>query len=248
LEYLHGIEMFAAPADPPHAVQHAELSFVLRGSLADGHRLGVDMLTRTSHTSDFAPDASIYRSDPDPVTGGRQLEELAFEIASKQAMRVPTEKARELVRRGVRRVFCILVKQRRMLEWSRETDGWRTMPDNAVIEDRCLLRPIPVRALLSTTEADEAVAEALVARGTPAIERVRAQGEASGRAQGEADGRAQGEASGRANALLALLAARGIAIDDGRRSELIACSDLSTLDRWIARAAVATSAGEVFGK
>jgi hypothetical protein len=145
---------------------------------------------------------------------------------------VPTEKARELVHRGVRRVFCLLVTQQRVVEWSREIDGWRTMHEKETIEDRCLVRPIEVAALLDVTAAEEAVAEGLVARGAPAIERVRA----------------QGEASGRADALLALLAARGIAIDEARRGVVLACTELATLDRWIVRAAVATSAAEVFGE
>jgi hypothetical protein len=54
-----------------------------------------------------------------------------------------------------------LVEQNRVPEWSREIDGWATMPKGAVIEDRCLVRPIPVKALLDATSADEAVPRAL---------------------------------------------------------------------------------------
>src|SRR5205807_2084448 len=79
---------------------------------------------------------------------GRRLEELAFEVASKQRLAVPTDKARKLIRRGVRRVFCVLVKQGRLLEWSRETDGWATVPETSSIDDACLVRPLPVAALL----------------------------------------------------------------------------------------------------
>jgi hypothetical protein len=82
---------------------------------------------------------------PIPLTGGRQLEELAFEVTSEQTIKVPTIKARELARRGVRRVFCVLVKQRRVLERSREIDGWRAMLETEVIENRCLVRPVPWR-------------------------------------------------------------------------------------------------------
>ena len=42
---------------------------------------------------------------------------------------------------------------------------------------------------------------------------------------------AQGEASGRAHALLAVLAARGIEVPDGTRVQIVACVDLTRLDR-----------------
>lgn len=65
------------------------------------------MLTRTSRQSDFAPDASVFPEERDPVTGGRKLEELAFEVASTQRLANATRKARGLAARGVRRVFCL---------------------------------------------------------------------------------------------------------------------------------------------
>ena len=51
-----------------------------------------------------------------PTKGDVPGRPLACEIASEQSIRVPSEKARELVRRGVRRVFFVLVKQQRGLE------------------------------------------------------------------------------------------------------------------------------------
>jgi Uma2 family endonuclease len=184
LEYLDGIELFAAPALPPHATMHARLAYVLEAYVAKGYVAAVDMLTRTGEASDFAPDASVFSSAPDPKTGGRRLEELAFEIASRQALSVPTNKARELVRRGVRRVFCLMVGRKRVLEWSRATDGWQPLDHKDALEDRCLVRPLPVRALLDAAAGDEAVVAALQARRVPALEALLAEGEAKGRAEG----------------------------------------------------------------
>lgn len=65
---------------------------------------------------------------------------------------------------------------------------------------------------------------------------------AKGRAEGEAKGRAEGEAE----ALLAILAARGLAIDPSRAAEIRACRDVTQLESWIRRAAVATSLSDVF--
>ena len=57
-------------------------------------------------------------------------------------------------------------------------------------------------------------------------------------AQGETKGRAEAKTA----AILAVLAARGIAVSAEARARIEACTDLGTLDRWIARAAAVTEA------
>ncbi len=64
-------------------------------------------------------------------------------------------------------------------------------------------------------------------------------------AVGEARGVAMGAARGKAEAVLAFLAARGLAVDEAIRAQIQACTDVALLDRWIARAAVSASAAEV---
>jgi hypothetical protein len=184
LEYLDGVELFAAPADPPHARLHATLAYLLEAHVAPGYLTAVDMLTRTDEASDFAPDASVFPATYDARTGGRKLEELAFEISNQQGLSVATRKARELARRGVRRVFCLRVGQGRLLEWSREADGWHVVGDEGHLDDRCFVRPVPVRVLVGSASADEAVVAALRARGVPALAAAVAEGEARGRAEG----------------------------------------------------------------
>jgi len=249
VEYLHGIEMFAAPALPPHATRHADVAMVLRAAVAPGYTAAVDMLTRTGEASDFAPDASIYPSDPDKY-GHRQLEELAFEITDEQALSVPTNKARELIRRGVRRVFCILVKSSRVLEWSRETDGWQPLLLDSFIEDRCLVVPLKVRALVEAAVADEAVGKALLAKGNTVIaaaqESAHRAGTIAGRKEGELAGRKEGELAGRREALFALLEARGLAVDAAARERIARERDPATLERWVVRAASAPSMVHIF--
>jgi hypothetical protein len=230
LEYLHGLELFAAPAREPHAVQHDVLTRVVGSHVAAGYTSAVDMLTRTDHDSDFAPDVSIFPSARDPETGGRRLEELAFEVVSEQALSVTTSKARELARRGVRRIFCVLVEPRRVLEWSRETDGWSPLAPGAVIEDRCLVRPMPVAALLDAMLADDAVAKALLHKRPPAI----AEALEAERDQGQL---AQARAS-----LVRVLVRRGLAPTAEERAQIDACVDLATLERWLDRAIDARSA------
>jgi Uma2 family endonuclease len=253
IEYIDGIKYVAAPADPPHALAQADLAFVLRAHTAPGYRCAVEMLTRTDKTSDFAPDASIYPEGADPTTGKRKLEELAFEVISKQALRVPTLKARKLIERGVRRMFAILVAKKRVLEWSRETGGWQPLDGGAVLEDRCLVRPLPVRALLEAAASNESVVEALRAHKEPALVAAladerrqgkaegKAEGEARGLREGEAKGLREGEAKGLRTAIVTICEASGIALTAARRARLAAmgadelaalCRVVSAQRRW----------------
>jgi hypothetical protein len=73
-----------------------------------------------------------------------------------------------------------------------------------------------------------------------------ARGRAKGRAEGEAKGRAEGEVKGKRDAIIALLKVRGVALSAEDRTILRTCTDAAKLDRWIIRAATASSANEVF--
>jgi hypothetical protein len=60
------------------------------------------------------------------------------------------------------------------------------------------------------------------------------------------DGVSKGEAVRARAALLTVVTARDIALDDDQRARIGACADVATLDTWLARAARATSASEIF--
>ncbi|GAA2931345.1 hypothetical protein ACYCCF_07635 [Streptomyces argenteolus] len=62
------------------------------------------------------------------------------------------------------------------------------------------------------------------------------------------EGRVQGVAQGRAEDLLLTLDVRGISITDATREKVTTCGDPELLRRWLARALLATTAGEVFGE
>jgi len=61
------------------------------------------------------------------------------------------------------------------------------------------------------------------------------------------EGKAEGEASGARAALLIVLTARGISLGEEDRARIDACTEVRALDSWLARAAQATTAGDVFG-
>lgn len=57
---------------------------------------------------------------------------------------------------------------------------------------------------------------------------------------------ARGELRGEARALLAVLAARRLNVDENARARVQACTDASTLDRWVTRAVTAATLDDVF--
>ncbi len=63
--------------------------------------------------------------------------------------------------------------------------------------------------------------------------------------QGLQQGRQEGLTQGRAEALLRILTARGVQVDEVARQRILACTDLTTLDRWLDRALNATTLSEV---
>lgn len=241
-EVLRGRPMVAHPALPDHGDEHSELDFVVRGLVAPGYQVSTDLLTRVGGDSDFASDSSVRKKGTDPATGTRYLEEIAFEVVSTQSERDVAEKADEMHGRGVRRLFAIFVKgPRRVCEWSPKSRRWIPLDAGTRIEDPCLVTPLAVSALLNAALADNAVVEALKAKRNPEILKL----EAAAEAKGEARGEAKGEVRGTAEAVLMVLEARGLAVSQVQREEILRCSDLARLSRWVARASLATSAEEV---
>lgn len=195
-EIIDGRLDYVAPAEEPHGSRHSKVSALLEAHAADDYDVASDMLTRTSETSDFAPDVSVFPKARDPKTGGRQLEELAFEVVSTQTLGKASRKAEKLVARGVRRVFAIDAVRLRAFEWSPELGTWQLLDPGAHIEDRALAAPLPVSALTLSAKADDAMSRALLAKNNPVL-----QAELS-------EGRARGKLEGKIEALLELLAER----------------------------------------
>ncbi|HEV7507311.1 MAG TPA: Uma2 family endonuclease [Thermoanaerobaculia bacterium] len=245
-EIIGGRRVIAMPANPPHANQQSDLDYVLRAHVAPGYVTAADLLTRLDEDSDFASDACTYKEGIDPATGTRYLEEIAFEVVSEQTERDVTEKAVRMQRRGVRRIFSIAVKgQRRVSEWSPERQGWRPLAADSLIEDPSLVAPLEVAALLDAAVADNAVVEALAAKGNPAIRMRETTARSEGKAEGKAEGRAEGKAEGKAEGILNLLKARGVAVSEAQRQEIFRCYDLDRLDQWLVRAMLASSVDEI---
>jgi hypothetical protein len=230
-EVVNGRRVVAQPAEAPHADQHGELQYVLRAHAAPGYQASVDLLTRHGETSDFASDCCVYKKGTDPATGTRYLEEIAFEVVSEQNERIVTEKAEQMHRRGVRRIFAVFVKgPQRVCEWVPESRGWRALERGSWIEDPHLVKPLAVAALLEAAAADNAVVEALAAKGNPALQKR----EADAEAKGEAKGRTEGRTDGLREALLFQLATKFGALD-AETEERVRAADPDHLLRWMSQ-------------
>jgi Uma2 family endonuclease len=200
-EIIDGRLVAVPPAHEPHGNRHSKVNALLEAFVTDAYDVACDMLTRTSETSDIAPDASVYPRARDPKTGGRQLEVLAFEIVDAQKLSKAGKKAHLLSERGVRRVFAVDVPHQRVFEWSRDASTWQVLPDAGAIEDPSLVAALPVEALVKAAKADDAVARALLAKRNPvlvaAVDEGREEGRKQGRKQGREEGRKQGREEGR---------------------------------------------------
>jgi Uma2 family endonuclease len=228
-ELVAGQVVAVSPAKEPHARRHAKLAALLEAYAAEGYAVAADMLTRASPNEDFAPDASVYPAARDPKTGGRGLEELAFEVVSAESLAHAGLKAASLTRRGVRRVFAIDVQRERGLEWSRITNAWEILADDAVIDDRALVLPLPVTELVSAGRGSVAMARALVASNNEVIVAVRDEGRVDGLAE----------------AIIAVLEGRGLTPTDEQHARLSEIRDIADLRRLLGRAGTCQSIAEL---
>ncbi len=226
-------------SNQPHGTRHFEAAHVFAGALADGYAGAVDMLTRLDDDSDAAPDISVFPAELDAKTGGRKLEEIAFEVLDSERMSHATDKVEKLAARGVRRLFALRVAARAVYEWDHAHHDWIELAPDAVITDRCFRVPVPARALVDRILADNTVAQALIARRNPVI--------VAEVERGEARGEARGALRGRREALRTLLTARGLTCSAEHDARIEACDEAATLDAWITRAATAKSSEDVFG-
>lgn len=231
-EIVDGEVVEVPPADEDHAVNHCALGALLLAHRHVDRGVAVDMLTRTSQRDDMAPDASVYPVARDPRTGGRQLEELAFEVLSTERSSHAEGKAAKLVARGVRRVFGVDIVRRRVLEWSRELEGWSVLPLDVPIEDEALAIPLPLEPLVDATLAVDAMVRAFRAQRHPEFIAERE------------EGREEGRREERRTTLRRLLALRFGPLDAEVEARIAAAS-YDALERYLARVLSAGSAAEV---
>jgi Uma2 family endonuclease len=234
-EIIDGEVLPVSPSNEPHGSRHSKISALLEAHVVTGYDVAVDMLTRTALRGDMAPDASVFPTARDKATGGRQIEELAFEVLDTETLPHAAKKARALVARGVRRVFAVDVERRRGLEWSRQTDAWEILPGGGAIADPVFAAPLPLQPLVDAVKADDAMAHALLAKKNPVLEAALREREA------------RGMLAGKVAAVLGVLNGRGLRVSKKAAARIRAVTDEPTIDRWLARVATVETADELFG-
>jgi hypothetical protein len=237
-EMCDGELVYVAPCDEPHGERQIQLGALLAAHIGPEYKVASEMLTRTSKVDDIAPDVSVYPAARNPKTGRRQLEELAFEVVSTQTLAHAGRKAAKLAGRGVRRVFAIDVERSRALEWSATLSSWRVLDAAEHIIAPALAVPLPIDMLIRSAKTDDAVARALVAKHNPVIEAIRV--------EERAEGRVEGRAEGLANAVITLLASRGVPLAPDERERILGERDRALLERWLVQSVSCATAADLF--
>lgn len=241
---LDGELVYVAPCDKVRGVRRARLATLAQVYVAPAFDVACELLTRTSEVDDFAMDISIFPGAPDPKTGRRQLQDLAFEIVSTQTLTLARIKAAKFARRGVRRSFVIDLRRTQVLEWSPELDDWSVLPSTGYVYDPTLEVPLPIAALLDEEPLDELMWAALIAKGNPVMASYRAEVHANDHAEGCAEAKAKGMAE----SLLIVLESRNLAVDAASQHRILDERDLVRLERWIVRAASYQSVADVLAE
>lgn len=114
--------------------------------------------------------------------------------------------------------------------------------DEELVAPGILTNPVPVRALVDPrAAATAAIHNLLQPHGFRSIEGLRAATLAEGRSEGRSEGRTEGQAE----ALLTVLAARGLVPTDAQLAEIRNCTAQERLHQWIASAVTARDVSEV---
>ncbi|MCP4657720.1 MAG: hypothetical protein GY856_20120, partial [bacterium] len=117
----------------------------------------------------------------------------------------------------------------RVKEWSAESEDWVTLHPSAVIKDPTLVDGVTVTALLDAAVADDAVVRGLEKKQNPEILRIRHEGRVEALRQ----------------AVLSVLAARGLEVSETVRDAVLSCGDSTVLERWVQAAATADDANHL---
>lgn len=235
-----------------------------RANLVGGLALATDPAVDSAGVdTGYAADAYTLRA-PDLAVGNvpdapgwvKGAPPLAVEYADtgQDELDLPV-KIRELFAAGTRLVWVARLTGPRRVEVHRPgvpADGGPEVrfPGELLEAPGILQNPVPVEALFDPDAAQEAALRNLLQRhGYAGLDAVRAEAAAEARVEGKVEGKAEGKAEGEIDglrlAILQVLDSRGLAMDPGRRTEVLACRDRETLALWLRRAAVCTDTGSL---
>ncbi len=247
-ELSDGHPLYCAPAGPDHATGNIRGAAVL-DSDPEVAWAGID--------AGFSPEPGMLRA-PDvavgaPPASGRGWIEGAPPLALEYAGHGQDEadlqtKIGELIGHGTRLVWVARLTGPRRVEVYASGQPMRVaLPGEELLAPGILRNPVPVEALFDRAAGDRVTLRNLLQRfGYEDLDAVREEGRIEGRAEGRAEGREEGRVA-LLQAVLNLLAGRGIAVDAETRIRVEACRDLGLLNRWLLAAATVERADDIFG-
>ncbi len=186
-----------------------------------------------------APDLSIGKIADAPgwVHG---IPKLAVEYADTgQDEAALAQKIEDLLAAGTQHVWVVRLDGPRRVEVHEPNQPVRqVLPGEELELPAVLSQPVLVEALYDLDVAGEVNFRHVLRRltGHESLDAVRDEGKAEGRAEGKAE------------AVLSVLEARGIAVNEDDRKRILGCSDLPTLERWLRRATTATSVRQIVAR
>lgn len=204
---------------------------VVEAGVEVGHRLGDKTLR--------APDLSIGNVPAERPGWAEGAPPLAVEYADTGQDYADLEvKVQELLAAGTRYLWVVRLTGPRRVEVHEPGKPMRVVDADGVLTAPGVLQnPVPVAALYDRNASlDVALRNLLQRQGFSDLEAVRE------------ESRVEGERKGRAEALLTVLATRGLLVSEAQRARILGCSDTVTLDRWLTNATTASSAREVLGE
>ena len=217
-----------------------------RGGLANrlgGQVLGTDPAVEVAGVDvGFTADPGHLRA-PDVAVGGFTDEPgwapgappLAVEYADTgQDEAELKKKIAELLVAGTKHVWVVRLTGPRRVEVHEPGRPMRlARPGDELVAPGILQNPVPVAALYDQEAAGEATLKNLLQRrGYADLDAVLA----AGKLVGKLEGSRAGELKGRRDALLSVLAARGLAVSDAQRARILAADEVGVLDRWLVQA------------
>jgi Uma2 family endonuclease len=237
---------------------HAVYCLPTGGSGSEPNRLGASVVgwdpavEEAGVDTGYSPEPGMLRA-PDVAVGNvpnkpgwvKGAPNLAIEYADVgQDEEQLQQKIADLLNAGTRYLWVVRLTGPRRVEVHEPGKKMRAvLPGEALTAPGVLKNPVPVEALYDRDEAERATLTNLLQRqGYEDLEAVLAKGRAEGRAEGQAEGQTRALAA----AVIAVLEARQIPINEAIRERIEKSSDPAELDRWVRRAAVIPSIGELF--
>jgi len=250
-ELTNGHPIYCAPSGRDHAGPNATGAALL-DSDPDVQWTGVDAGYSPDPGTLRAPDVSVAGHTGVPGGDGGWIPEappLALEYAARGQDEADLRtKIADLLAHGTRLVWVVRLIGPRRVEVHAPGQPMQTRGvGEQLLAPGILRNPVPVAALFDRAAAQDLILRNLLQRrGYADLDAIHKAGREEGWEEGRKEGLEEGREEGLADAILTLLAARGLAVDDTTRERLRSTRDPERLRAWLLAAARADTLAGLF--